>query len=151
MVTIAIPSRWLTPIQQEGESASAESSTLAPQCVYTHTHTSHTPLSLSSTTNLYLAFSNQTLQLRTYENPLQHNKSTNPFDNDSEEDDDYSASSNFDRDRTFSKSSQNSANSLVDSLEPLPPNARASVWASCVLSGSRQVTTVAVVPGDPKR
>ncbi|GMH56545.1 hypothetical protein TrST_g9044 [Triparma strigata] len=96
------------------------------------------------------AGSNQTLQLRTYENPLQHNKSTNPFDNDSEEDDDYSASSNFDRDRTFSKSSQNSANSLVDSLEPLPPNARASVWASCVLSGSRQVTTVAVVPGDPK-
>ncbi|GMH49579.1 hypothetical protein TL16_g00557 [Triparma laevis f. inornata] len=96
------------------------------------------------------AGSNQTLQLRTYENPLQHSKSTNPFDNDSDDEDDYSSSSNFDRDRTFSKSSQNSVNSLADSLEPLPPNARASVWASCVLEPQTHVTTVAVVPGDPK-
>ena len=81
------------------------------------------------------------LQIRTYKNPISSSSSssssqaaitgnsnnnntnpfgsTNPFDDDDDEDDD-----NAQRDRAFSKSSQGSHGELVDSLEPLPPNAR---------------------------
>eukprot|EP00518_Triparma_eleuthera_P006609 CAMPEP_0182483556 /NCGR_PEP_ID=MMETSP1319-20130603/41547_1 /TAXON_ID=172717 /ORGANISM="Bolidomonas pacifica, Strain RCC208" /LENGTH=208 /DNA_ID=CAMNT_0024685371 /DNA_START=127 /DNA_END=750 /DNA_ORIENTATION=- len=110
--------------------------------------------------------SHQSLQIRTYKNPYtnitnttnntnnnnNNNKSTNPFDDDddnnSDEEDD-SDNNNATRDRAFSKSSQGSNNEFVDSLEPLPPNARMSLWANTPLPLAASVTTVCALPGLP--